>query len=231
MSKHVKNYAEFVNEQKALLEYNRGGFAHKYSSLPKDRMDKIMDYSKERQIKNGISLTGKNDIVCYIIPSDIRFMSVGKDKFVETMRNAHKICSGEYKGNNDIVDYERVRRDFKGTVALHIFNNELNGLANEIDNFWLVASIENTVVGNRDNETLQITINGTLVKLADKLAPPFQFNVEAIRINGGLVTPTTPKDAVKFAKSLESIILENYKNPRGIPYIQSVKIGRNAFFQ
>lgn len=30
MSKHVKNYAEFVNEQKALLEYDRSSFRHAY---------------------------------------------------------------------------------------------------------------------------------------------------------------------------------------------------------
>jgi hypothetical protein len=231
MSKHVKNYAEFVNEQKALLEYDRSSFRNKYSSLPDGRMNKIMDYSKERQIKNGISLTGR-DTIYNIIPSDIKFMHVGDNKFVKSFRNAHKICSGEYKGNSDVVDYERVRRDFAG-ADFDVFNKELNGINNEFD-FWITASIEDVVVGNHTDESIRMTIGGSLVKLADKFNPPFQFNVEYIKLDGGVLTPTTPKDAVKLSKSLEDIIIKNFDDPRstvGRPYIQSVKITRNAFFR
>ncbi len=195
-------------------------------------MNKILDYSKERQIKNGISLTGRDKIYS-IIPSDIKFMRVGDNKFLKSLENAHKICSGEYKGISDVNDYERVRRDFDG-ANFNVFNKELNGLANEIDNFWLTASIEDVVVGNHTDESIGMTIGGSLVKLADKFNPPFQFNVDYIKVDGGVLTPTTPKDAVKLSKSLEDIITKNFDDPRstvGCPYIQSVKIVRNAFFR
>lgn len=229
MSKHVKNYNEFVNEQKALLEYDRSGFRHKYSSLPQDRMDKIMDYSKERQIKNGISFTrnGGKDVL-YVTPSDIGRIRVGNERFIKSMENAHKICSGDYKHSNGDIDYESLHRDFKG-VDFKIFNKHLNGLNDKID-FWLSFSIDNVVSGVHDSLTENGHISGTLVKMTDKFAPPFQFNVSRVNMDANL-TPLTQKDNIKFIKILEKIILDEFKDPRGFPYIQSVKIDRNAVFK
>ena len=209
----------------------------KYDNLPKDRMDKILDYSTERQVKNGISLTNNDGKDCYYVTEDdFDFMHIGDKGYTNAMRNAHKICSGEggYKNSKGGIDYERLRKDFRDT-DFDFFNKELNGLKNEID-IYLTFHISNAVTSfimsdkKRGNDfNFSGVIRGTLVKLADKYAPPFQFNVDSIKI--GDVTPTTPKDNVKLIKTLEGIILKNFNDPRGDFYIKSVKIDRNAIYK
>lgn len=235
MNKHINNFEDFINEQKALLEYDRSTFRSKYDNLPKDRMDKIIDYSTERQVKNGISLTNNDGKDCYYVTEDdFDFMHIGDKRYTNAMKNAHKICSGDYKNSRGVIDYERVRKDFRYT-DFEFFNKELNGLKNEIS-IYLTFHISNAVTSfimsdkkRSNNHNFRGVIRGTLVKLADKYAPPFQFNVNSIEI--GDLTPTTPKDNIKLIKTLEGVILKNFNDPRGDFYIQSVKIDRNSFYK
>lgn len=61
---------KIIKEEVELNEYDRASFNNKYNKLPKDRVDKINDYSMERQKLNGFNFImggenvyfGKSDI-------------------------------------------------------------------------------------------------------------------------------------------------------------------------
>ena len=226
---------KIIKEEVELNEYDRETFDSKYGNLPTDRKNKIMDYSKERQIKNGISFTSDKDHVLYITPSDISISTTSSyntiDKFINTMKNASKICSGKYKSSDGKIDYEGLHNDFKG-VDFTIFDKNLIGINPSIKNFTLYLDINNVVSGQSGNERVVGYVSGTLVKLEDKYNPPFEFNIDSIGMSYASmkVLPTSQKDNVRFIKGLQDAIISEFNNPREYLYIKTVKIDRNSFY-
>jgi len=227
-------------ESKGLVnEYDRGQFDSKYYNLDKERKEKLIDYSKERQIRDGLKFKGLNQKYEYYFLKDDINIYYFKDNEIEplitTMRNLGDFFKEynpdfgssnlsyliqKYKIRPEFVDFDK--KNLKDSIKLTVRGSINNVLAPSLFN---------------DGElSFDIDMVGNLKKQSDKYTPPFILDITTIQVRSmsggdrGVIIPIDAKNAIMFNNIIKDKILEIYgkfdfNNPI---FIKDVKIDRNA---
>jgi len=223
-----------------LDEYDYNKFDRTYGTLEKDRKEKILQFGKDRQFRDGIrlkSLEGNiKAVLSPVLSKDIScryFKTHAIPDLVDTLSLAAKIYAGNVNTPINTFDDDRVKKffDYK---AYEIFNIEyvnsnpvIKGYK-EIAQVVLESRLPNTLINFGNTQNIEIATIGTFIPNNDKVNPPFTYKVEGIKIELGLI-PSSPQDAIKLIEIIKAAIKEAYPFGLNKLFISDVIIEKQAF--
>lgn len=230
-------------ESKGLLnEYDRGQFDTKYPKLGKEKKEKIIDYSKERQIRDGLKFKGLNqENDYYFLKNDINIYYLNDDEIeplITTMKNLYYFFQ-EYNPDFSNSNLSYLTQKYKIRPEFVDFNKK--NLKDSI-NLTVRGSVNNVLAPSlfKDGELwFDIVIVGNLKKQSDKYIPKFIFNITSITISSnsggekGVIIPSDVKNGVMFNDIIKDKILEKYGkfDFNDDVFIEKVEIDRHALLK
>ena len=227
--------------ENSLDEYDYNKFDRTYGTLEKDRKEKINQFGKDRQFRDGIRLKSlEGNIKAALSPvlsKDIscrHFKTHAIPDLVDTLSLAAKIYAGNVNTPINTFDDDRVKKffDYK---AYEIFNIEsvngnpvIKGYKKEIGQVELESRLPNTLINFGETSNIEIVTIGTFIPNNDKVNPPFTYKVEGINIELGLI-PSSPQDAIKLIEIIKAAIKKAYPFKLNELFISDVIIEKQAF--
>jgi len=209
----LKSLKEYLKTD--LDEYGYDEFDHKQSAMPSDRKNKIVNWAKDRQISQGVTVNAvTNDGKIVIMPSDIEMSKRDEylDNYFKQSEGVKYRTKKDYPLSSYIKRYPEYSVEFTAYGSLYMPSKE-------------VISVD-------------IKLYGKLSLLNDKDWPKLSFDVSksSIEYHGaGRMVPENRKGANQLSQKLKSLLLDyygKYQMPRKGEYrlfIPEINIHPNSF--
>ena len=239
--------------QEELDEYDYRSFDQNYGTLEKDRKEKINQFGKDRQARDGIKMKSLTmDISGFLSPrlsNDIycrSFETHTISNLDDVLSFAAKLYTQQINNGNKPFYIEKDDETYKFFLhnqAYDIFDvvNKgggafIKGYKQDITHVELEFNLRNTLInfntnrGDTRQETkdIKLVTIGTLVKNNDKINPPFTYKINGIKLELGLI-PSSPQDAIKLISIIKETIKNEYKFELNKLFISDVIIEKQAF--
>jgi len=244
------NKIEILKKDKKsnLKEYDRDSMQAKYSNLDKDRMNNIIDYSMQRQIREGVKFKALNQKHEYYVTEDDIAVYEDRNSPIEPIVTTMKNLNNFFNDNGELTSHKLQRNNIKSYDIIDMQNKRLKEfdfkLKGDMRNVISPSFGDKTTNKNNDNETIieyrelsfDIDIYGKLIPLTDKYITPFKFHINKITVKSnsggdkGIIQPFDVKNQVLFNNIIQNKINEKFgkydlKNPF---FIKEINIDRNA---